>query len=91
MNQRLAFQKARVDALQKAIDARQDLLKVLTPEQVKVFDSVESRTHARNQRYGFVPGHRGPHHSGYAGMPSAPHLLVSYLFSLVSNSIRLSN
>ena len=72
MNQRLAFQKARVDALQKAIDARQDLLKVLTPEQVKVFDSVESRTHARNQRYGFVPGHRGPHHGGYAGMPSAP-------------------
>lgn len=72
LNQRLAFQKARVDALQKAIDARQDLLKVLTPEQVKVFDSVESRAHARNQRYGFGPGHRGPHHGGYAAVPSAP-------------------
>ena len=29
MNQRLAFQKTRVEALQKAIDARQELMKVL--------------------------------------------------------------
>lgn len=42
LNQRLAFQKTRVEALQKAIDARQELMKVLTPEQVKVFDAVES-------------------------------------------------
>lgn len=35
LNQRLAFQKTRVEALQKAIDARQELMKVLTPEQVK--------------------------------------------------------
>ncbi len=65
LNQRLAFQKARVEALQKAIDARQELMKVLTPEQVKVFDSIESRTHARGPRGGFGPGHRGPHHGGY--------------------------
>ena len=68
LNQRLAFQKTRVEALQKAIDARQELMKVLTPEQVKVFDAVESRTHARGPRGGFGPGHRGYHHGGYGMM-----------------------
>lgn len=53
LNQRLAFQKTRVEALQKAIDARQELMKVLTPEQVKVFDAVESRTHARGPKRRF--------------------------------------
>lgn len=71
LNQRLAFQKARVEALQKAIEARQELTKVLTPEQAKVFDSIESRTHARGPRGGFGPGHRGPHHGGYAIVPPA--------------------
>mgnify|MGYP002245231380 CR=1 FL=1 len=68
LNQRLAFQKTRVEALQKAIDTRQELMKVLTPEQVKVFDAVESRTHARGPRGGFGPGHRGYHHGGYGMM-----------------------
>ena len=68
LNQRLAFQKTRVEALQKAIDARQELMKVLTPEQVKVFDAVESRTYARGPRGGFGPGHRGYHHGGYGMM-----------------------
>lgn len=67
LNARLAFQKARTDALQKAIDARQALVKVLTPEQVKTLDAVESRTHAAGPKFG--PGFHGPHHGFRNGQP----------------------
>lgn len=74
LNQRLAFQKARVDALHQTLDARQDLLKVLTPEQTKVFEAVEPCNTDRAQRNGFGPGHRR-HHHGYVMTPSAPQIL----------------
>lgn len=74
LNQRLAFQKARVDALQQTLNARQDLLKVLTPEQTKVFEAVEPCNTDSAQRNGFGPGHRR-HHHGYVMMSSAPQIL----------------
>lgn len=74
LNQRLAFQKARVAALQQTLDARQDLLKVLTPEQTKVFEAVEPCNTDTAQRNGFGLGHRR-HHHGYVMMSSAPQIL----------------
>lgn len=47
LNHRLAIQNARDSALQKAHETRQEFVKVLTPEQVRILDSVELHAHTR--------------------------------------------
>ncbi|WP_290116227.1 Spy/CpxP family protein refolding chaperone, partial [Turicimonas muris] len=55
---RVARLQQQLEATQNLIKARAELVKVLTPEQVKVLEALESKSHFR--------GHRGPRHHGFA-------------------------
>lgn len=59
LNARIEFHKARLASLEKVSEARQALVKVLKPEQLKVLDTFESRSHRRVAQGGFQ-GPRGP-------------------------------